>query len=804
MPSGLGIAISSTLISSLLAGPFDPPNAQPMYAPDRTFDLIHTKITLGVDYPKRRIDGVTQSTLAPLRTGLQTIVLHCGASLNIRSIKVDGSEARFERKGENLEISVAPTVAGKTMVVDVNYSGENLRGGGFGADGGFHWINDNGEDGHVGFWTQGESTYNRRWAPMWDYPNDFATSETIVTVDKDWTVVGNGILVGNTVANNRRTFHWKMSQPHATYLISLVGGPFDIQKDKWRGKDLWYVVPKGFGNLIPGSFGDTKDMLDFFSKVTGVEYPWPKYAQNAMYDFGGGMENVSSTTLGAGSLTDTREGYFNMSSLNAHELAHQWFGDLVSCYDWGHTWLNESFATFFQALYFEHARGKSSYEREIAGNMSSYIQASRRYVRAIATNVRPNDDIMFDAHAYPKGGAVLHTLRRKLGDEAFFNGIKLYLDRNRHNPVQTSQLCRAFSDASGINCEPFFEQWILKPGHPRLEYAWSFDPATDSTIVVLKQTQDTSEGTPTYRYPVEIGVIANGKLDIQTFEMTEKENTFKVRGGKPDAILVDPNWKFLREMVTKPGPGELRAIAEFAPNAVDRASALQNLVQADGSAENVDFAVRMLKNDPGIEPVFESPGYILAGVRPEHAEFFQGELKHASISRRAVAVAALAKIGLSDSIRTQFDQMLDEKQAYAVDIAILRALDPVKDERTFVRASGISSRSNQVMRTALERLMTGNKNAGITVLEKAMSGKDADQRQVAASYLDQLEPSEFLIKMIDIALSSGDWGTIGGAVDAISSKDLKQYLPTLKKLLETPGIPDRSKRRIQLVVDKFS
>ena len=439
--------------------PFLPPSAKYHYAPDRTCDLRHVCISVEVDWPKRSIKGTTINTMAPLRSGITEIVLHAGTNLQIQTVKVSGATTSFKRDGRRLLIPVGAKSKGAPFDVTITYSASRLgdRPGAM-ADNGWHWIRASQADPYrIGFWTQGWAEHNSEWAPTWDYSNDLATSETITTVPADWNVVGNGALVQTTLSSDkkRKTYHWRMTQPHATYLISLVGGPFDIQTATWSGIGLMYVVPRGMGYLIPSSFSDTPDMLDFFSKKLGVLYPWPKYAQNAMYDFGGGMENVSSTTLGEGSLTEPRDGYRKMASLNSHELAHQWFGDLVTCKDWGDVWLNESFATFMQGCYFEHSRGKTGYDWEIEDYMQSYFREARRYKRPISTKLYPNADSMLDSHSYPKGAAVLHTLRRKLGEEAFWGGLKRYLTSWRHTPVESNQLRRSMTEATGIELEPF-------------------------------------------------------------------------------------------------------------------------------------------------------------------------------------------------------------------------------------------------------------------------------------------------------------------------------------------------------------
>ena len=533
------------------ANPFLPPSAKITYAPDRDYDLKHLKVVLSVDYDKKTFSGTSYNTLAPLRQdGLTKVKLNAGDGLTITGAQVGDVTASFAREGKYLVVTLPKAVAqNQDVTVAVSYTGGKARGGTFGDGGGFHWIEPNknpDEPNRVGFWTQGETGFNSQWAPTWDYPNDFCTTETITTVPADWSVVGNGVKTSDKVSDDKktRTVRWEMKQPHATYLLSLCAGPFDIKTSNWEGVQLLYVVPKGKGDLIDASFGDTPDMLSYFSKMFGVKYAWPKYAEDAMYDFGGGMENVSATTLDYGALTDGRSGFRSMASLNSHELGHQWFGDLVTCKDWGTIWLNESFATFCQTTYFEHSRGKYAYDREIEGNMRDYFREAQRYKRPIVTNLYPNPDAMFDRHTYPKGGAVLHTLRRALGDDAFYRGIKLYLTRNRHNPVTTPDLIAALTEASGTNVQPLFDQWVYKPGHPVLEYAWTYDDAKGELTVTTKQTQDTKDGTPIYDIAAKVGVLTGGTMTALPVRLTGTENSFTLKTAKPEAVILDPEPRF--------------------------------------------------------------------------------------------------------------------------------------------------------------------------------------------------------------------------------------------------------------------
>jgi len=296
------VALLAAIAPAQRGNPFTPPNAKIQVAPLSGYDLQHVKITLDVDYAKRGIVGTVVHTLKPTAV-LKEIKLNAAESLEFDSVTVDGNAATFIRAGQLVTINTKELPAGKPVSLEIRYHSTSTKAAVSFGGGGWHWIEPNGINSkHVGFWTQGETVYNREWVPIWDYPNDFTTTETIVTVPKDWSVIGNGELVSESDDGDKAIWHWKMDQPHATYLLSLAAGPLDVKKE---GKN-WFITPGGKGHLIPASFGDTNDMMAFFTKVTGVPYPWAKYAQNAMIDFGGGMENVSSTHLGADSLPTVR------------------------------------------------------------------------------------------------------------------------------------------------------------------------------------------------------------------------------------------------------------------------------------------------------------------------------------------------------------------------------------------------------------------------------------------------------------------------------------------------------------------
>ncbi|MBX3119599.1 MAG: hypothetical protein KF784_11080 [Fimbriimonadaceae bacterium] len=770
-------------ISAAQRNPFQPPTAKIHYAPDRTFDLKHVAVTLDIDYPNRVYSGVVKNTYAPLRSGLTSVMLHAWEGLTISSVTLDGATVNYRRDKDDLHVSCPPTVRGKASTIVIKYSSKDQKGGHFAEGGGWHWIEPNdSHPSHVGFWTQGETLTNRQWCPTWDYPNDFATSESVVTVDAGWSVIGNGSLVSDTVKSGRRTWHWKMSQPHATYLISLVGGPFDIGRDTWQGIDLWYVVPKGKGHLIPGSFDDTKDMLSFFSKVTGLKYPWPKYAQNAMYDFGGGMENVSATTLGEGALTDPRAGFMTMSGLNAHELAHQWFGDYVTCKDWSHIWLNESFATFFQALYFEHARGAVGYAESVEGNMQGYFNEARRYKRPLVTKMYANPDSVFDSHAYPKGASVLHTLRRMIGDQAFFVGIKAYLLKHANQPVVSDDLCQAMTDACGFSLEWFWDQWVYKPGHPVIEYEWSYND-TNEVVLKVRQMQGTEDGTPIYRIPTKVGFISGSKVTSQALTLSDAEQEFKFKTTqKPDAVILDPDHDFLREMKHSFAADEAESIARYAPNPIDRRAAL-NLMLADSpDATMISAALRLLESDRGQFPVFNSTSALAKAAAPATLLFFRSELTHPDFGRRTEAVRVLGQPGMPVSDRSAIRALVSDAQPYSVVLAALGVLDPKEDTQTFLKAAAMSSLREQIRARALGALTTVDKPEATAAVMNAAKSANPAVRVVGIRAMASLKLNGEIRGILRATLKLKEWDAVSAALGAIRTYSDKEMIGDVEAL----------------------
>ena len=222
--------------------------------------------------------------------------------------------------------------------------------------------------------------------------------------------------------------------------------------------------------------GKTPQMIRFYGEKLGQPYPYAKYAQVCVPDFiAGGMENITATTMTDSALHDEiAELERDEDGLVAHELAHQWFGDLLTCKDWSHIWLNEGFASYFGPLFTEHDRGDDVFRLEMKGSLEGYLGSDQRYRRPIVESLYETSDDMFDGVTYSKGACVLHTLRGLLGDVAWWKGIRAYVAAHKFQVVETDDFRKAMETASGKDLKWFFDQWVYKAGHPELKVRWHY------------------------------------------------------------------------------------------------------------------------------------------------------------------------------------------------------------------------------------------------------------------------------------------------------------------------------------------
>lgn len=573
--------------------PFTGSRSKYQYGRQRQFDFIHLKLDVSLDPVKKLITGEAVYTLTPLSEP-QTQVKLDAEDLTLDSAEAAGKTAPA-RATENEFIIDLPREykPGETLEIRVKYHGRPRKGiFFFGPD-------EIKPDRPISIWTQGEQEDSHFWFPCYDYPNDKLTSATAITLPSKYIAISNGKLLG-TKQNGDGTSTWSWSEgvKHSSYLISIVAGDYEKFHQEWRGMDVDAYVPRGRLSEAERSFGKTPLMLEYFSTLTGVKYPFEKFAQSAVPEFiYGGMENISAVTQTDRTLHPAHlEEEESSEGLVAHELAHQWFGDLVTTQDWSNTWLNEGFATYFEALWKEHHHGTADFRWDLEGDRRAYIGESHQYIRPIVTHrfVAPSD--MFDSHAYPKGGWVLHMLRRELGDELFFLGIRKYLEKYREETVDTDDLRKSMAQTAGRNLDQFFDQWVFHSGHPDLDARWKYDDALGGGQLSLKQKQKTDGGTRVFRFKLTVEILYEKEghegSERRVLEINDKSHEFTLKTkSRPAAVLLDPDGDLLKNLSYDPGENALRVILVRAENPVLRADAAKQL----GDKHPADTTIEALK-----------------------------------------------------------------------------------------------------------------------------------------------------------------------------------------------------------------
>jgi len=511
----------------------------------RSFDVQHYIIRVSFERANRKVYGDTTVQLKPLQNDFKQIELDA-ARLTFESVKLEPSGANLEYSltGEKIIIKLDKAYAPKDLIsVRFKYSTVPAKG--------VYFVDENREH-SAQIWTQNEPERAHFWFPSYDFPDDKATSEEFITVEKDETAIGNGeLLETQENADGTKTFHFKMPVRHSTYLTSFVVGKYSKTSDFYKKIPLGFYVYPETEFITPNAFGKTKDVMRIFEELTGMDYPFNKYDQTiaASFDEFSAMENITATTLSDRDVFLAQfEGTRSLVEDNvSHELAHSWFGNLVTCRNWAELWLNEGFATFMEAAYREKMYGREQYLRAIREDAHEYfaedLPRSKRH--GLYNRLARPDDSIFDTTTYQKGGAVIHTLRETIGDKAFWKAINVYLKRHKFENVETPDLQKAMEDASGQKLEWFFAQWVYGAGFPKLEIEPVFDTKTKTLTLKIKQTQNSDELIPAaFVLPLEIEITTEKGVKTETIRVEKREQSFTFTlDGEPKSVELDKNLK---------------------------------------------------------------------------------------------------------------------------------------------------------------------------------------------------------------------------------------------------------------------
>jgi aminopeptidase N len=547
----------------------DNTNAQPLwltpkgsYNPERTkkFRLIHTKLQVSFDWEKQYLNGIATLTLSPYFYPQDSVELDAkgfdihkvelvenkssqGLKYNYNAKKLKIGLGRKYEKSEKLYLKI--TYTAKPNELEVKGSAAIT------SDKGLYFINPLGKDKYKPqqIWTQGETEANSCWFPTFDAPNVKTTQEMFITVDKQFVTLSNGKLLDTkNNSDGTRTDHWLQDKPHAPYLFMMAIGKYAIVKDKWRDVELSYYVEPAYQQYAKAVFGNTPEMMEFFSKILDYPYVWDKYAQVVVRDYvSGAMENTTATIFNESLQVDNR--YMiddNHDNIIAHELFHHWFGDLVTTESWANLPLNESFATYAEYLWNEYKYGQGDAAAWWSDALSQYLSEADSKREPLIRYYYLDKEDMFDSHSYAKGGLILHSLRKLAGDEAFFASLNLYLKKNQYQTAEIHQLRLAFEEVTGQDWNWFFNQWFLAAGHPELSVTDTF--ANGEIILKVVQNQD-SIYSPIYKLPLYVDIWTQGKKERHHITIHHKEQEFRFKAlQKPDLVFFDGETQLVGEV----------------------------------------------------------------------------------------------------------------------------------------------------------------------------------------------------------------------------------------------------------------
>jgi aminopeptidase N len=767
--------------------------ADESYARSRDYDLQHSKISLRFDLEQKKVLGEVTHTLSILRDGTAKIVFD-SAGLTIQKLTVNKVAAKFETTAEKLIIHLAAGAkTGDKFEITIRYEGKPAKG--------MYFILPDKDypDRPSQIWTQGESEDTHYYLPTYDYPNDRLTTETILTVPASWITVSNGKLISvSDAGKGLKTWYWKESVPSSTYLITVVAGEFDEVKDSWRGIPVTYYAPKGRGDRLPINYGRTPAMMELFSKKFGVDYPWEKYAQVMVDDFvAGGMENSSATTNTSRSLTHPKlapEYFTGEDDLISHELGHQWFGDLVTCKDWGDVWLNEGFATFLEAVWTEAHFGKDQADYERWNNAREWFGSSNIWNKPIVRHDF-DDSSEFDGNAYGKGGWVLYMLRHQIGEDAFYRGVKHYLEVNRGRNVVTADLAKAIEEAVHTNVDQFFSQWLYGAGAPKFDLSYTYDGEKRQVMLTVKQTQKTEGRVGLFRAPVEVEITtASGPKLYNVIVSKDKQTLPLPAESAPLMVLFDKGGHVLKSAEFHKEKKEWLYQLKNSADLADRADAVVALGKMKNDEEAVAVLGETLHNDKAW------------GVRATAADTL-GQLGGASASKlllaaldsndkpwvRSRVVAALGNFKDDAAVAAKLDGIAKQDDSYRARAAALQTLGRLKGPNAFATldtAVAGDSPDGFLRNAALRALGSLGDDKAVPVLQQwSAVGKPIDSRTAAIRSLASLQKdNKDITKQIAAYLTESHFPVRIAAIYALGGRGDATAIPALEALLKSDDL----------------
>ncbi|AKK72162.1 peptidase M1 [Chryseobacterium gallinarum] len=684
----------------------------------KSTELKHTKLKVNFDYQKERMNGEEWLTASPYFYPSDSLILDAKGML-IHEVAMDREGSRILLKyhySDNiLSINLDRTYRqNQDYTVYIKYTSRpNVVEEQGSPAKGLYFINADGKDPDkpIQIWTDGESEFSSVWFPTIDKPNQKTTQEIYMTVPDKYITLSNGILKeSQKEPGNMRTDHWVMEKRHAVYLFFMGVGEYSVVKDKWRNVPIDYYIEKEYEPYARQIYGNTPEMMEFFSKKLNYDYPWPKYSQITGRDYPSvAMENTTATihNMGVmqkpGQLIDENK----WEEYIAHELFHHWFGDLVTAESWSNLTLNESFANYSQYLWNEYKYGKDQADYHLLSNVNKYINSPSNFKKDLVRFSYDSPEDTFDVVSYEKGGGILHMLRNYLGDDAFFAGISDFLKTYEYKNAEVQQLRLSFEKISGKDLNWFFNQWYYGSGNPKLQYSYTFEPVKKQVEVMIDQSQEKP-----FEFPLAIDVYDNGKpVRYNVWVKAQAKNRLNFNVSiKPDLININADGVLLSEIT-------------------DTKTAEQNLIQFTHSKEFLSRYKALV----GIKEDLNNPASVKLLSAALKDPFFR------------IRIKALELLDLTDAKQNKYliadvEKIAAEDSKTLVQAAAISALSKTKNKKYLpLFEKGIDAVSNSVKANSFLAIMA----------------TDPSKAKALANKIDLSQASrDMVVKMLPIVIEN--------------------------------------------------
>lgn len=663
----------------------------------RDYDAIHYLIELSIDLERKFLKGQNTITLKPLRDNLRVVKLDAQSLIATDVLDARGFPLKYKQTDDNIFVNLDKAYDSSDSISFTikYYLSEAVSG--------LKFID---EEGDRPLMVSSSCFPNkaRQWIPCYDFPNDKVTQEMIITTSSKYKVLSNGKLIGKTDNDDgSSTWHWKQKRPHPTYLINLSIADYLVVEDSLGDLPINYWVYHSMADRVERVFGKTPYMIDFFNKTYNYKYPWEKYDQVVSSYLTGGAEATSASIIGERVVTDEfSEQDYPREYVVAHEIAHQWWGDLITCRSWEHTWLNESFGTYSDHLYTNFDLGDLEGDYDLYFKKTVYLdEFHKRFQRPIIyfDYEQPGDN--FNRHTYQKGACNLHLLRYILGDDTFFRTISEFLHRHEFESVSSYDFMKCVKDVSGQNMDWFFEQYFFRPGHPVFNVSKTWDETKKELIITINQEQDKWENVPIYKIPVRIGIFTGNTKNVQEFWLENKTETIRIKlESEPDMVRFDDGNYLLKEWTYKKSLKELLYQVNN-DDMIGRLWAVGQLSEYQDKPEAITIWKKIAKNDE----FWAVRAAAIEQIGLHHGKDNVELLKAGAIEERSrVRAVSIKKLGdLKDpKLKGFYKEVFKKDNSYAVKSQALLAIGKCgnKSDISFLKKAGLQSSYTDVVSKA--------------------------------------------------------------------------------------------------------